>query len=437
MELRHTFYLLLPLIAAAAPELSGMYGPPGRFADPRFRLRLPYPDGPMRPRLLLPRPGYPPISMPAPQPAPPPPSPRPQVTSSAKKQQVPVSLEVIPIKETTAGVYQTKFKFYLKPYCPKGDAAVEFQNQQAEGVGRVKVVNVDTAETYNIPYHGTNGWSNLPRICFKDTNNPVYYKILVDNRPIAWFSCVTLPDDRMLTEIRGQDNKGSKYHHFSNEAGTGLKWNMGEYTIGLETVKESTGGVNQSKFKIYLQKNDWGSGFYDHGRWIASLCGGASAVVEFQNQEGSAPITVVQLPENRTFVIPAQGTTGYSSLGALCAGEWAYYRLIWQNQIIGYAKFVYGYNQQTGQGRYQAFILDPNGNTDRGWTGDLSPITGKHELRVTLTPDGRSLGIVVLKESGQDKFKMYFQHNWPDIRHYACPFCHNMFVQDLKLGNAH
>lgn len=164
-------------------------------------------------------------------------------------------LEIIPVKESTRGIFQTKFKWYIKRLCTGGDATVEFQNQQAEK--GIEVVKLKTGQKTWVPHRSKVGYIIVDRLC---RGSGADYQIKVDGNPFACLRFIYTPDGKFAAHIRSADNQGrlrnsGVYRWF--EPKFEMKENMGAYTVDLVALKE--GG--QDKLKTYFQNNNnqsWG-----------------------------------------------------------------------------------------------------------------------------------------------------------------------------------
>ncbi len=300
-------------------------------------------------------------------------------------------VKILPLKE----LFKSKFKIYIQPLEECGARAfVEVINQRSDlqvavedAYGKKRAV-LDTA-------HEPNGYATLDPICQPKTGVAVEtYTVLINGKPAAKVRCTFgMEADR---EVRRADIMDLTDTVLVTGTQWGFWYNFGDFRFKVESIKELTAGIQQSKFKIYIQKNECEQ----------------NAVVEVQNQREDVALNIAACDANgnlagKETAIPYHGTTAYLSFDKICqqssnseiAAE-KYYKITVNNMPLTIIKCVF-----YGTGKLEFAPIAIQGDkteqfdvmSDVGWRkewrfGTVARVTGE-----------------AFKEGGQSKFKFFIE----------------------------
>lgn len=217
----------------------------------------------------------------------------------------PFTFKVIIIRE---GI-QSKIKFYIQELFE--NCGAKFYLEAVNQIPGIKVVIADEKhKRITIPHTSQRAWIRVDGLCRSDTQ-PVTkkYTVSVQDQAVADVTCTFGPANHEFMEATITKAAGVK-----SSVATVSKRDLGQVNLpfklpGLgrlllkvEMVKESTKGVYQSKFKIYIQD--------------LKECG-AQAWVEVQNQVYGSHVTLEDAYEKRVD-IPSWDIKNYVTLDPIC-----------------------------------------------------------------------------------------------------------------------
>lgn len=213
--------------------------------------------------------------------------------------------KVEPIKELTAGIMQSKFKFYIQKNGCEQNAVVEVQNQRKDVTVKVSACDANgnlIGRVATPPYHGTTAYLSFDTICQQSSNPEIaaekYYKITVNNVPLTIIKCVFYGTGKLeFAPIAIQGDKTEQLDVMS-DVGWRREWRFG--TVARLTV-EALQQSGQSKFKFFIEK----------------VTCTQDAWVEVINQQKVA-LVVKDLDTHSEYDIPNWEKRGWTSLPPIC-----------------------------------------------------------------------------------------------------------------------